>query len=154
MPASTPKGRLFHEIVAEVFRLRSALLAGSERVSATAGLTSARWQILGAIADAPATAAQVARRLGLTRQAVGETAEAMAREGLIAFLDDPAHRRARPMVLTARAQRALADLEPREAEFARRMGSPHTLAALRTTLDMLRRSRAALEAAPAMEEDA
>lgn len=148
----TPKGRIYQDIVVELFRLRAVMLESSERIAASAGLTTARWQILSRIATTPATASQVARALGLTRQAVQETADAMERDGLVVFADNPHHRRARLLVATARARQALALLQPRQDQFASLMGSPHTLAALRTTLEVLRASRDAIEAGHGDEE--
>jgi DNA-binding MarR family transcriptional regulator len=143
---SSAKGRLFRDILAELFRLRAVLLESSERIAASAGLTTARWQILGVIADEPVTVSQIARRLGLTRQSVQETTDTMGQEGLVTLADNPHHRRARLVTPTARARRALAQLQPRQEQFAEAMGAPHTLASLRSTLGVLRQSRAAIEA--------
>jgi DNA-binding MarR family transcriptional regulator len=148
----SPKGRLYRSILVELFRLRAVMLESSERIAASAGLTTARWQILSMVAGAPATVSEVARRLGLTRQAVQESADAMEQDGLVEFADNPHHRRARLLVPTARARQALALLQPRQDAFATLMGSPHTLAALRTTLEVLRASRATIEARHGGEE--
>ena len=142
----TPRGRVYREILVELFRLRGAMLESSERIAATAGLTTARWQVLGSVTDTPATVARIARGLGLTRQAVQETADAMGRDGLIAFLDNPEHKRARLISPTPRGRKALDTLKPREARFANLMGSAHALNDLRSTLEVLRRSRATIEA--------
>jgi DNA-binding MarR family transcriptional regulator len=143
----TPKGRLFNDILSELFRLRARLLESAEDIAARAGLTSARWQILGAVEHSPAPVAHVARNLGLTRQAVQETADAMAREGLIEFSDNPDHKRARLIVPTARARRALDSLKPRQTQFAGLMGGRHSLDELQTTLEVLRKARTMLEMA-------
>jgi DNA-binding MarR family transcriptional regulator len=145
MVASTPRGRLFNDILGEVFRLRARLLESAEDLAAQAGLTSARWQILGAVELAPAPVAHVARNLGLTRQTVQETADAMARDGLIEFHDNPDHKRARLMVPTPRARKALDYLRPRQTQFAGLMGGRHSLDDLQTTLDVLRKARTTLE---------
>ena len=109
------------------------------------GLTSARWQILGAVEHSPAPVAHVARNLGLSRQAVQETADAMERDGLIEFIDNPDHKRARLLVPTAKARKALDALRPRQTQFASLMGGRHSLEELRTTLDVVRKARAMLE---------
>jgi DNA-binding MarR family transcriptional regulator len=142
----TQKGKVYREILTEVFRFRARLLEGAEGVAGPAGLTSARWQVLGAVEESPATVAQVARALGLTRQTVQEMADAMGRDGLVAFADNPHHKRARLMAPTATARAALDRLRPPQLEFANRMSAAHSLASLRTTLDVLRASRTLLEA--------
>ena len=55
-------GDLFTRLVDEVFRTHGALLAEGDALSGRQGLTAARWQVLGYLADGPATAAEVARR--------------------------------------------------------------------------------------------
>ena len=94
MEAATPKGRLFNEVLVEVFRLRARLLESAESIAALAGLTSARWQILGALEHGPAPVAQIARNLGLTRQTVQEAVDAMT----VARLEAAASRKARSNV--------------------------------------------------------
>ena len=141
----TPKGRVYREILAELFLLRALMLESAEHLTAPVGLTSARWQILGAVEDTSATVAHVARRLGLTRQAVQETADAMEREGFLTFLDNPDHKRARLMTPTPKARKALDYLRPRQMQFANLMGAPHSLDALHATLEVLQKSRVIME---------
>ena len=115
------------------------------RFAASVGLTSASWQILGAVEADPATVAHVARGLGLTRQAVQETADRMAREGLVRFLENPDHKRSRLMTPTDKARKALDYLRPRQVQFANLMGAPHSLEQLQATLTVLQRSRTTIE---------
>ena len=141
----TRKGEVYSDILVEVFRLRGALLESSERIAAAAGLTTARWQVLGAVADEARTVSDIARRLGLTRQAVQETADGMARDGLAEYADNPRHRRARLVSPSAAARRSLDTLRPRREAFANLMGAQHSLDALRATLAVLRASRVTIE---------
>ncbi len=145
-PRLTPKGEKFSALTVEVFRTRALRLQGAESLAQSVGLTSAKWQILGMLANSPATVASVARMVGLTRQSVQQTADAMEAEGLITFAENPHHRRAQLMEPTAAARAALAKLRPREIDFANLMGRPHTLEALDAALAVLRRTREALEA--------
>jgi hypothetical protein len=57
------------DLSVEVFRLNGELLAAGDALVAELGLTSARWQVLGAIAlsPAPLPIAHVARNMGLRR---------------------------------------------------------------------------------------
>jgi DNA-binding MarR family transcriptional regulator len=145
MSTLTPKGRVYRDILTEIFRLRALMLESADDLTAPVGLSSARWQILGAIEDAPATVAHVARGLGLTRQAVQETSDAMAREGLVGFVENPDHKRARLMTLTDKSRKALDYLRPRQLQFANLMGAQHSLDQLHATLDVLHRSRTTIE---------
>jgi DNA-binding MarR family transcriptional regulator len=146
MSPLTAKGRIYREILAELFRLRALMLESAEQLTGPVGLTSARWQILAAVEETPSPVAQVARGLGLTRQAVQETADAMVREGHVTFFDNPGHKRARLMTPTLQGRKALDYLRPREMQFANVMGSQHSLDALRATLSVLQESRATIEA--------
>jgi DNA-binding MarR family transcriptional regulator len=146
MPELTPKGRAFASLMTEIFLAKTRTLQGAERVAQSAGLTAARWQILAALEHDPAPVAHVARRLGLTRQSVQQTANSMAREGFLAFRANPHHSRAQLLAITGRARVALDALRPREIEFANLMGRRYSLDALRTAVDVLRQTREAIEA--------
>ena len=63
---------------------RRLIAAGDDLVS-DLGLTSARWQVLGAIALAPAaeTVARLARAMGLHRQGVQRIVNELAAEGIV-----------------------------------------------------------------------
>ncbi len=147
----TPKGRAFRDILNQIFRVRGRLLESAEQVAGLAGLTTARWQVLASVERTPMPAAHVARSLGLTRQAVQQTVDGMERDELIVFLDNPGHKRARLIALTAKARKALDYLRPRQVQFANLMGSPHTLDALHTTLAVLQAAHATLDARSSSE---
>lgn len=95
-------------LILEVFRLNSRLLAAGDELVAPLGLTSARWQVLGAIAlstvDQPV--AHIARTMGLQRQGVQRIVNELSEDGLVAFCDNPHHRRAPLVVLTEKGQAA------------------------------------------------
>lgn len=100
MVALTARGAEFSELLVEVFRVNGLLLA------APAGLTSARWQVLGVVDHGPCTVAQVARNMGLIRQTVRQTAAGLVRDGMVEFRDNPADRRARLLAPTPRGAAA------------------------------------------------
>ena len=60
------------DLVLEIFRLNGCLIASGDALVAKIGLTSARWQVLGAIAmqAGPAPVVRIADAMGLTRQSV------------------------------------------------------------------------------------
>jgi DNA-binding MarR family transcriptional regulator len=92
------------ELILRIFRLNGALLAAGDRLVSELGLTSARWQLLGGIADQkePQSVAQVARKMGVTRQAVQRVANELEAEGVVAFRANPRHKRAQLIELTPR----------------------------------------------------
>lgn len=95
-------------LILDVFRLNGRLLAEGDRLVAGLGLSSARWQVLGAIglAPAPQPVAWIARSMGLYRQGVQRIVNELTEEGFVAFADNPHHRRAKLVTLTARGRSA------------------------------------------------
>jgi DNA-binding MarR family transcriptional regulator len=103
----TPGGEALTNVMLDLFRLSSLLLTAGDRLVARLGLTSARWQILGAIAYAerPQPVAWLARDLGANRQNVQRIVNDLQKEGLIEFEVNPHHRRAQLVVLTEKGRR-------------------------------------------------
>jgi DNA-binding MarR family transcriptional regulator len=104
----TRGGDALTSLVLDVFRLNNLLLTAGDRLVAPLGLTSARWQILGAIVDAerPYPVAWLARNLGANRQNVQRIVNDLQKEGLVAFEPNPHHRRAQLVVLTDKGRHA------------------------------------------------
>ena len=71
------------------------------------GLTSARWKVIGAIALSTAglTVPGIARVLGQSRQAVQRITDAMAQDGVLAYVPNPKHKRSVLVTLTDEGMR-------------------------------------------------
>lgn len=138
-------GDAFTGLVLEVFRLNGLLLEAGDRLTRPVGLTSARWQVLGVVEHGPATVAHVAREMGLTRQGVQRTADVLAGDRLIEYVENPHHRRAKLMRLTSEGREALEYVRRRHAEWANRVGGEQDPEDLRTAVAVLRRVKASLE---------
>lgn len=104
----TAAGEAATELILEVFRLNGRLLMSGDRLVASLGLTSARWQVLGAIAlaEQPQPVAWLARSMGLNRQGVQRLVNEMIEDGLVETRPNPHHRRAHHIVLTKRGRDA------------------------------------------------
>jgi DNA-binding MarR family transcriptional regulator len=107
-PERTPAAEAFTHVILDLFRLNSLLLNAGDRLVAHLGLTSARWQVMGAIsaADRPQPVAWIARDLGSHRQNVQRIVNDLVRAGLVAFETNPHHRRAQLVVLTDKGRRS------------------------------------------------
>jgi DNA-binding MarR family transcriptional regulator len=92
----------------DLFRFNSLLSASGDRLVAPVGLTSARWQIVGAIANANRgqPVAWLARDLGTNRQNVQRIVNDLHRDGVVAFEANPHHRRAQLVLLTEKGRQA------------------------------------------------
>jgi len=104
----TPAGEALTDVVLDLFRLNSLLLTAGDRLVAGLGLTSARWQILGAMvaAERPQPVAWLARDMGANRQNVQRIINDLHKEGMVAFKTNPHHRRAQLVVLTEKGKQA------------------------------------------------
>jgi DNA-binding MarR family transcriptional regulator len=101
-------GKAVTALIIEVFRFNGRLLMTGDQLMTKLGLTSARWQVLGAIAIGPNAepVARLARNMGLNRQGVQRIVSELAEEGYVRFDDNPHHKRARLVRLTAKGRAA------------------------------------------------
>jgi len=106
MPRSStkqsPAGQAATDLILNLFRVNNLLLTAGDRLVDGLGLTSARWQVLGAIAYAerPQPVAWLARDMGANRQNVQRIINDLKEAGLVVFQTNPHHRRAQLVVLT------------------------------------------------------
>lgn len=104
----TPAGDALTDLILDLFRLNSRMLTSGDRLVSALGLTSARWQILGAIltAERPQPVAWLARDLDANRQNVQRIINDLHEEGLVVFETNPHHRRAQLVILTDKGKQA------------------------------------------------
>jgi DNA-binding MarR family transcriptional regulator len=96
------EGQEATEVILSTFRLAGLLISVGDQLAAEYRLTSARWQVLGAIAlaERPLTVPQIARRMGLTRQTVHTTVRRLVDDGLVELVPNPDHRRSQLVSMT------------------------------------------------------
>ena len=135
------------DLVLETFRLNGRLLVTGDALVADLGLTSARWQVLGAMAlsAVPLSVAQIARNMGLTRQAVQRLANEMQADGLVRFAPNPHHQRAKLVLLTAAGKAAFASVMKRQSAWATELGRGLNAKQIETAAVMLRTIRQRLD---------
>ena len=78
--------------------------------------------ILDAIADTPATVAQIARRRGIARQAVQRVANLLERDGLATYVPNPGHRRAKLLASTEAGREVLRTINQAQKTWADALG--------------------------------
>jgi DNA-binding MarR family transcriptional regulator len=102
----TPAGTALTHLILDLFRVNSLILTAGDRLVARLGLTSARWQILGAIvaAERAQPVAWLARDMGANRQNVQRIINDLHKEGLVGFEANPHHRRAQLVTLTEKGK--------------------------------------------------
>jgi DNA-binding MarR family transcriptional regulator len=131
------------ELVLEVFRLNGEVIAMGDALVEDLGLSSARWQVIGAIALAamPLPIAQIARNMGLTRQAVQRVANELEAKGFVRFAPNPNHRRAKLALLTRKGETAYAAAMARWQPAASAISRGIDIKSLTLALSVLRRLR-------------
>ena len=102
MARRTREGEAGTNVILATFRANGLFVGAGDRLGAEEGLTSARWQVLGAIAleHRPLTVPQIARRMGLTRQSVHVTTKALIDAGLVELVPNTDHRRSPLVAMT------------------------------------------------------
>src|SRR5262245_57847369 len=105
------EGEALSRLVVQIFRLDGALTAAGDALARPAGQTSARWRVLAALERRPLTVAQIARAWSLARQSVQRIADALEHDGLLAYEDNPGHRRAKLVRLEPAGAHALARIQ-------------------------------------------
>lgn len=140
-------GAALTDLILEVFRVNGRLLAAGDRLAADVGLSSARWQVLGAIrfAREPQTVSWLARSMGLTRQAVQRIVNELEGEGLVAFKTNPAHRRAQLVTLTRKGQTTYAAVDRRQRPWVNDLAKGVDRGDLERAMRVLAAIRARLE---------
>lgn len=122
-PIQTPRAERLTQVILGVFRTNGCLLASGDELVGDLGLTSARWQVLGAISAADGTlpVAHIARNMGLTRQAVQRVVDDLRTAGLVALQPNPHHRTARLVTLTRAGSEAYAQASERQVRWAQQL---------------------------------
>jgi DNA-binding MarR family transcriptional regulator len=110
-----------NDLVLSIFRLNGLLVRLGDRLTAGSGLTTARWQVLGAVLHQPLTVAAIARTMGLARQSVQRTADLLVEEGLCQYSPNPAHQRAKLLSATQKGLNSVRRLGPKVSAWSKRI---------------------------------
>jgi DNA-binding MarR family transcriptional regulator len=133
-------GRTLTTLILDVFRLNGRLIGAGDRLVGSLGLTSARWQVLGALAMSPSpqTVADIARSMGLTRQSVQRIANELVQRGLLERAENPRHVRAPLMRLTERGTKAYDAAATRQVPWADQLAQNIPMRNIETAVSVLR----------------
>lgn len=137
----SPKRMLFLDLTLSVFRLNGLLVAEGDAMTADLGLTSARWKVIGAVAlsNGGLTVPGIARVLGQSRQAVQRITDVMISADLLAYSENPKHKKSSLVNLTEKGQRAYRDLRDVQDPWAIENTEDINIEELETSLRVIRR---------------
>jgi DNA-binding MarR family transcriptional regulator len=116
-------GEVLTSLIVPVIQLEAHFSRAGETIAAAGGQTLARWLVLESVAGAPATVAQIARRLGLTRQSVQRVADLLRRDRLTEYVVNPAHERSKLVQITPLGSRTLRTIQTAQRVWADRVGA-------------------------------
>lgn len=135
------------DLILETFRANGELLAAGDRLVADLNLTSARWQVLGAMGmtSRALPVAHIARDMGLSRQAVQRLANELAAQNLVQFEPNPNHQRAKLVVMTAQGQAVFDAAMARQGPWADALADGLSATEIDTALRVLRTLRERLQ---------
>ncbi len=89
-----------YRLFSEIQKTYVQLMAFTDRTAARLGTTGSRIMVLSTISLGPVTVSAVARKMAMSRQNVQRATDALVREGLVGYLPNPNHRRAKLVQLT------------------------------------------------------
>jgi len=141
------KSAALTDLVLEIFRLNGLLIASGDALVAGIGLTSARWQVVGAVAlqQGRAPVAHIANVMGLTRQSVQRIADELKKAGIVEFRHNPHHKRAKLVTLTAKGHALNDAAMHRQKPWAAALAADIDRSELQTTISVLAQLRSRLE---------
>lgn len=127
-------------------RLGGQITQHGDRLTRLHGLSAAKWQVLGVAGDGPRTTAQIARNLELGRQGVQRIVDWLLENGLVELIDNPDHRRAKLVTLTAEGSQARAELRVLQQDWANQVSAHFSAEELQAALTVVGRLRDLLKA--------
>jgi DNA-binding MarR family transcriptional regulator len=135
------------ELILETFRLNGELLIAGDKLVADLGLTSARWQVLGAMgmSSTALPVAHIARNMGLSRQAVQRIVNDMVAQNLLQFAPNPYHQRAKLVLMTGKGKDVFEAAMERQSPWADALATGLSSDQIATTLHVLRTLRDKLQ---------
>ncbi|WP_209347127.1 MarR family transcriptional regulator [Pontixanthobacter sp. CEM42] len=140
MTIRTLNGEALTQLVLEVFRLNGELLGAGNRITGPFGLTSARWQVLGAIDEEgqPLTVSQIARRMGLARQGVQRIINDLLERDLVSSFPNIDHKRAPLFDLSKEGEKVMAKINAAQAAWVNNLSEALSAKEVSRALKLLR----------------
>ena len=124
--------------IADLYEAAGAMRRHGDQIASTAGQTQARWQVLSVLSDGAGTVPRVARRLGVTRQAVQRIVDELRDDGLVELKPNPDHERSPLVRLTEHGSEALASITKEARRWHQQISGGIAPCDLTTTREVLR----------------
>lgn len=141
----TKKGEELTKLVLKLFEVYGVLMSHGEKITSPMGETSARWKVLGAASTELLTVSQIARRMGLSRQAVLKTVNSLKGSGLVEPVENIDNIRSPKIQLTKSGQKTLCNINQVQIEWINQVSTSLKLSSIQATISELEAFQEALE---------
>ena len=130
---------LFDDMILSIFRLNARLLEKGDELVMPLNLTSARWQVIGAIelAQKPISAPQIAEFMGMSRQGVQKQLNKLTEEGIFESVHNPRHERSPLYTLTKLGTNILNETRELHSVWSQMLKANLSTEDLQTTLKVI-----------------
>lgn len=147
MAKRTASGKALTRLILETFRLNGSLLDAGNSITEPFGLTSARWQVMGAIelAGQALTVSQIARRMGLSRQGVQRVVNDLYSLGMIEAADNLDHKRAPLISLTKNGAKVMIKIDKAQIAWVNEISDGLSERQINQALKLVKKLRSRLE---------
>lgn len=127
------------QIMLAIFRTNGSLLEAGDELLKPLQLTSARWQVIGAIAisGSPLTVPQIAIAMGLTRQGVQKQINALLLVGLLEQNQNPNNKRSPLYSLSEKGIKVYAEVDGLRTIWVNQLSEGLSIDDLQVTLSTL-----------------
>ena len=139
MRKPTREGAAITELILTIFLTNGRIMRAGDALLRDLSLTGARWQVLGAIKGTPKTVAQIARQYELSRQGVLWIVQSLLAEGLVKYVNNPDHKRAKLLTFTEQGQQTYNEVERRQHIWSNEIGTIFRLEDLQLATQCIRR---------------
>lgn len=134
-----PEISLLDDVILTIFRVNARLLEKGDQLVMPLNLTSARWQVIGAVelAQKPISAPQIAEFMGMSRQGVQKQLNKLLEEGYFESIHNPRHERSPLYTITKRGSDVLNETRELHQAWERSIGKNLSTEDLKKTLQVL-----------------
>ncbi|MBF6567506.1 MAG: MarR family transcriptional regulator [Candidatus Binataceae bacterium] len=122
-PERTYAGKRLTELFLIIFKVHGLMLSRGNELVRPLKLSGHQWQIMSSVRVTPLTMAQIARRMGLTRQGVRQVVMRLIKDGMVELASNPDHLRSRLVGLTPAGRKLLRLADSRQAHWVNGLAS-------------------------------
>ncbi|SEN77127.1 MarR family winged helix-turn-helix transcriptional regulator [Bradyrhizobium sp. OK095] len=139
MPKHTREGAAITELILSIFLTNGRIMRAGDALLSDLGLNGTRWQVLGAIKDAPKTVAQIARQYELSRQGVLWVVQSLLDEDLVRYVNNPDHKRAKLLMFTEKGRQTYDEVARRQRVWSNELGATFGVEDVKVAMQCIRR---------------